>query len=129
METIKLGNFFIDKEEETITVRDFHGDWKMTVGISTNIGVMLDLLSKEDDKTFCEVYIKLLYMMSTLIPDEQYMKDLLKIYNERIDRYPKNEESEKADMEWLEQWQKCKDMAEKEANEPVPEEEQPKKEN
>ena len=121
METIKLGNFFIDKEEETISV-------KMTVGISTNIGAMLDL-SKEDDKTFCEVYIKLLYMMSTLIPDEQYMKDLLKIYNERIDRYPKNEESEKADMEWLEQWQKCKDMAEKEANEPAPEEEQPKKEN
>ena len=89
----QLGNFYVKEQGVYIEASDFSGMWRLKAHKGSIQGLTLLYLCAKDSTT-AEIYLKMLWAIGNITPDNQFMEDMLKAYQARLTRQPKEEEQD-----------------------------------
>lgn len=89
----QLGNFYVKEQGMYIEASDFSGMWRLKAHKGSVQGLTLLYLCTKDTTT-AEIYLKMLWAVGNITPDNQFMEDMLKAYQARLTRLPKEEEQD-----------------------------------
>lgn len=98
----RLGNFFVKEQGAYIEASDFSGMWRLKAHKTSLLGLNLLGLCAHSPEV-ADVYIKLLWAIGNMVPDNEYLEGLWKCYQECLGRLPKEEDrGDQAEVEEIE---------------------------
>lgn len=87
---IRVGNFVLSVEDQHIKVQDLNKFFTLRINKRMPVGIWLDSLIKRGDegRDSIKTYISVLWSVLSVVPDNEYMQDLIKAAQEGLARHP-----------------------------------------
>ena len=87
---IRVGNFFVKVEGQHVRIQDLNKRFTLRYSVRVPVGMwLLHLLGMGDEGLdSLKTYIAVMWSMFSVIPDSEYMKDILDAARSGLDRHP-----------------------------------------
>lgn len=125
---IRVGNFFVKREDSHIKIQDLNGVFSFRANRRMAIGIWLENMwdaARGDEGALgsLKTYIATMWSVFSVVPDDGYVKDALKMAGEALDRHPdwygiKKDATPEEDAEALKDVKEMKEFEEEVRNLP-----------
>jgi len=125
---IRVGNFFVKREDSHIKVQDLNGVFSFRANRRMAIGIWLENMwdaarTDENAVNTLKTYIATMWSVYSVVPDNDYVKDALEMAHAALDRHPdwygiKKDATSEEDAEALKEVQEMKQFEEEVKNLP-----------
>lgn len=125
---IRVGNFFVKREESHMKVQDLNGVFSFRANRRMPIGIWLENLwdaarTDEGAVNTLKTYIATMWSVYSVVPDNDYVKDALEMAHAALDRHPdwygiRKDATPEEDAEALKEVQEMKQFEEEVRNLP-----------
>lgn len=125
---IRVGNFFVKREESHIKIQDLNGVFSFRANRRMPIGIWLENLcdaarTDEGAVNTLKTYIATMWSVYSVVPDNDYVKDALEMAHAALERHPdwygiKKDATPEEDADALKEVQEMKQFEEEVRNLP-----------
>ena len=125
---IRVGNFFVKREESHMKVQDLNGVFSFRANRRMPIGIWLENLwdaarTDEGAVNTLKTYIATMWSVYSVVPDNDYVKDALEMAHAALERHPewygiKKDATPEEDAEAIKEVQEMKQFEEEVRNLP-----------
>ena len=106
---VRVGNFFVKKENEHYKMYDINNVWTMRVHYLSSMYTFLDVLIEDGSRDILETIVKMYYALCTTPPDTDMIKDTYTAYMALMERM---KPELKTDQEGQQELERVKTMRE-----------------
>lgn len=118
---VRVGNFFVKREEEHIKIVDLNGVFSFRANRRMAIGIWLENIwaravnGEEVALSTLKTYIATMWSVFSVAPDDDYIGDMLKVAQDALERHPdwygiKSDVTDEEDAEVIQEVREMKEF-------------------